>query len=211
MPLYDRRSMEGVYSVDESARMIRNYRYAEEHMMRIMAGWIALTPELQVKLEFGRQVWDGAQHADILGKRLPELRARAQVSEPPNEDFVTFMHALANREAPEETIERLVGIYRVLKPHLLSVYTQHLSACNPVYEPPTIRMLERLVHETQEHVIKGQILLEDIAHTVPMRERAVLWQLALEKLLVAAGGVLGRKGQETDGAAGGTYSGGAGG
>jgi hypothetical protein len=193
MPLYDRRSMEGVYSVEESARMIRNYRYAEEHMMRIMAGWIALTPELQVKLEFGRQVWDCAQHADILGKRLPELRARAQVSEPPNAEFVTFMTTLANREEPEETIERLVGMFRVLKPHLLSLYTQHLSACNPVYEPPTIRILERLVHETQEHVIKGQILLEDLASTMPTRERAVLWQLQLEKLLVAAGGVLGRK------------------
>jgi len=151
--------MEGVYSVAQTAQMMRQYRYAEEQMMRIMAGWIALTPELVVKLEFGRQVWDCAQHADILGKRLPELRARAQVSEPPNATFVTFMQTLANREQPEETIERLVGIFRVLKPHLLSVYTQHLSACNPVYEPPTIRILERLVRETQEHILKGQILL----------------------------------------------------
>jgi hypothetical protein len=102
------------------------------------------------------------------------------------------MNALAGREQPEETIERLVGIFRVLKPHLLSVYAQHLSACNPVYEPPTIRILERLVHETQDHILKGQILLEDIACTVPTRERAVLWQLELEKLLVAAGGVWGR-------------------
>jgi hypothetical protein len=192
MPLHDRRTMEGVYSVAQTAQMIRQYRYAEEQMMRIMAGWIALTPELVVKLEFGRQVWDCAQHADILGKRLPELRARAQVSEPPNATFVTFMQTLANREQPAETIERLVGIFRVLKPHLLSVYTQHLSACNPVYEPPTIRILERLVRETQEHILKGQILLEDMACTVPTRERAVLWQLELEKQLVAAGGVLGR-------------------
>jgi len=54
------------------------YRYAEEQMMRIMAGWIALTPELVVKLEFGGRCGTVPQHADILGKRLPELRARAQ-------------------------------------------------------------------------------------------------------------------------------------
>src|SRR4029434_2093545 len=107
--------------------------------VRIMQCWISLAPELQVKLECGRQVWDCAQHADILGKRLPELRARAQVSEPPNATFVTFMQTLANREQPEETIERLVGIFRVLKPHLLSVYTQHLSARNPVDDTPTMR------------------------------------------------------------------------
>lgn len=192
MPLQDRRTLDGVYSVEQSARMLRHYRYAEEQMMRIMAGWIALTPELHVKLELGRQVWDCAQHADILGKRLPELRARAQVSEPANEALVVFMRTLANREEPEETIERLVGVFRVLKPHLLSLYSQHLSACNPVYEPPTIRILERLVRETQEHILKGQIFLEDIACTVATRERAVRWQLELEKLLVAAGGVLGQ-------------------
>ena len=197
MPLYDRRTLEGVYSVAETARMIRHYRYAEEYMMRIMAGWIALTPELQVKLEFGRQVWDGAQHADMLGKRLPELRARAHVSEPPNAAFVTFMQTLSEREQPAETIERLVGVYRVLKPHLLCLYREHLSACNPVYEPPTIRILERLAQETQEHIVRGQILFEDLANTVATRERAVLWQLELEKRLVAAGGVLGRRGTET--------------
>src|SRR5207245_9466005 len=105
------------------------------------------------------QVWDCAQHADLLGKRLPELRSRAQVSEPPNAAFVTFMHTLAGRAQPEETIERPVGIFRVLTPHLLSIYAQHLSACNPVYEPPTIRILARLVHDTQDHIQKRPIML----------------------------------------------------
>src|SRR4029450_14128410 len=67
MPLHDPRTMEGVYSVPQTAQMIRQYRYAEEQMMRIMAGWIALTPELVVKLEFGRQGWDCAQHAGSRG------------------------------------------------------------------------------------------------------------------------------------------------
>ncbi|MGE3536237.1 MAG: hypothetical protein AB7N91_02225 [Candidatus Tectimicrobiota bacterium] len=192
MPLHDQRSLEGLYSVEQTAQMLRHYRYAEERMMRIMGGWIALTPELAVKLEFGRQVWECAQHADSLGKRLPELRSPAQVSEPPNETFVTFMHTLARPEQPQATIERLSGLFRVLKPHLLSTYAQHLSACNPLYEAPTVRLLELLISETQDHILKGQILFEDLATTVPTRERAVLWQLELEKLLVAAGGVLGR-------------------
>jgi hypothetical protein len=36
MPLYDRHTLEGGYSVEASVRMVRNYRYAEEHMMRII-------------------------------------------------------------------------------------------------------------------------------------------------------------------------------
>jgi len=91
-------------------------------MTRIMAGWIALTPELSAKLLLGRHVWDNAQHTDAWGRRLPELRAHAQESEPPNDAFVGFMDAIEAPEEPERTAERLAGIYRVLKPHLLAVY-----------------------------------------------------------------------------------------
>ena len=48
--------LEGHFSADESARLCRNYRYACERMTRIMAGWIALTPELSAKLLLGRHV-----------------------------------------------------------------------------------------------------------------------------------------------------------
>ncbi len=150
MALYDRRTLEGVYSVRQSVVYIQNYRYAEERMMRMMAGWIALTPELAVKLEMAKQVYEDALHTDALGKRLPELRAQPQISKPPNEAFVTFMNALEDKEEWEDTIERLVGIYRVLKPHLISHYSSHVSAMNPVYEPPTLRILQRLVEEEKD-------------------------------------------------------------
>jgi len=39
--------------------------------MRILGGWLALTPEVEAKLLFGRHVWDCAQHADLWGRRLP--------------------------------------------------------------------------------------------------------------------------------------------
>ena len=118
----------GHLGVEATARRVRHYRYAEERIMRVMAGWIALTPEVPAKLLLGRQVWDCAQHADQWGKRLPELRAPAQVSEPPGPEFVRFLDALESREAWAETIERLTGVYRVLKPHLVDVYAAHLDA-----------------------------------------------------------------------------------
>ena len=56
MAFYDRRTLDGVYSVRQSVNHIMNYRFAEERMMRMMAGWIALTPEIPVKLEMAKQV-----------------------------------------------------------------------------------------------------------------------------------------------------------
>ena len=191
MAFYDRRTLDGVYSVRQSARYIMNYRYAEERMMRMMAGWIALTPELPVKLEMARQVYEDALHADALGKRLSELRSQGQVSRPPNESFVTFMNELEDKEEWEDTIERLVGIYRVLKPHLVAHYSAHVAAANPVYEPPTLRILARLVDEEKRHLERGLVVLGDLLDSADKHRRAALWQGHLEELLAAAGGVTG--------------------
>lgn len=191
MELYDRRTLEGVYSVKQSAGFIMNYRYAEERMMRMMAGWIALTPEIPVKLEMARQVYDDALHTDALGKRMPELRAQPQVSRPPNENFVTFMQEIEDKEQWEDTIERLTGIYRVLKPHLISHYSALISAANPVYEPPTIRVLARILQEEKTHVEHGLVLLDDLLDTPEKHRRATAWQSHLDELLAASGGVTG--------------------
>ena len=77
MALYDRRTLEGVYSVRQSVNHIMNYRFAEERMMRMMAGWIALTPELPVKLEMARQGYGDAPPPDPLRQPLPQRAAPA--------------------------------------------------------------------------------------------------------------------------------------
>lgn len=181
----------GYLSVEATARRIRHYRYAEERMMRILAGWIALTPELSAKLLMGRQVWDCAQHADLWGKRLPELRSPAHVSEPPNEAFVRFLDALENREAWGETLERLTGVYRVLKPHLVQTYGRHLAHANPIYEPPTRRILERCLAEERRHVADAGPVLETLIATEAHCARVAAWETELQGLLTAAGGVMG--------------------
>ena len=83
--------LRGEFSVAASAARVRQYRYVEERLMRLLGGWIALTPELQAKLLLGRHVWDCAQHADLWGRRLPELRAHAHASEPSSPAFVRFV------------------------------------------------------------------------------------------------------------------------
>ena len=155
----------GFASADESARLIRHYRYAVERMMRILGGWIALTPELSAKLLMGRHVWDNAQHADALGKRLPELRSLAQVSEPASPAFAAFMNAIEEPERPGQTIERLVGVYRVLKPHLLASYEDELRRVNAVYEPPTERILQRLAEDERRHIAAGATIIAHLAAT----------------------------------------------
>lgn len=179
----------GHFSVEASARRIRHYRYVEERMMRALGGWIALTPELPVKLLFGRHVWDCAQHADLWGRRLPELRAPAQQSEPATAAFVAFMGLLESAERPDQSVERLTGIYRVLKPHLLATYEAHLAVANPVYEPPTRRILERAIAEERRHVAAGGVVLGRLRADAGGRVEA--WERGLRVALAEAGGLAG--------------------
>jgi hypothetical protein len=197
MAFHDRRTLDGVYSVRQSARYVMNYRYAEERMMRMMAGWIAMTPQLPVKLEMARQVYECALHTDALGKRLGELRSSAQVSRPPNEAFVGLINEIEDKEEWEDTIERLVGIHRVLKPHLITHYSAHLAAANPIYEPPTLRILAHLVDDEKRHVERGLVVLGDLLDSAEAHRRASQWQSHLEELMAAAGGVTGFEEEES--------------
>ncbi len=152
-------------------------------MLRALGGWIALTPELPAKLLFGRHVWDCAQHADLWGRRLPELRAPGQQSEPANDRLVKFADLVESVEGPRETIERVAGVYRVLKPHLVTVYARHLASANPIYEPPTRRILERCLEEERRHAAAGAIVLARLTRDEAARERAKVWEQRLLTLL----------------------------
>ncbi|HEU4369997.1 MAG TPA: hypothetical protein VFV05_17370 [Methylomirabilota bacterium] len=160
--------------------------------MRVLGGWIALTPELPAKLLFGRHVWDCAQHADLWGRRLPELRAPAQQSEPAGPAVVAWLDLMETAEAPGQTVERVTAIYRVLKPHLATVYERHLAVANPVYEPPTRRILTRAIDEERRHGAAGAVVLDRLtAGDRALAERAHAWERRLLEALEAAGGVTG--------------------
>ena len=77
----DLRELSGRFDVEATARRIRNFRYAEEWIMLMLGGWLATIPEVPVKTGLGKIIWEGAQAADALGRRLPELRCgRASVA-----------------------------------------------------------------------------------------------------------------------------------
>ena len=165
--------------------------------MRILGGWIALTPELPIKLLFGRHVWDCAQHADLWGRRLPELRSAAHQGEPPSAEFARLVELIDSRQARHESVERVVAVYRVLKPHLVAAYETHLAEANPVYEPPTRRILLRCLDEERRHVAAGAVILERLEGST--RDRAVAWEHRLGEELARAPSLIVREGSPSSG------------
>jgi len=197
----DSRTIGGAFSVDENARRLRHYRYAEARCMEAAAGWAASMPTIKVKLALGEHQFHDAWHAQWFGERLTGLREVRQldldappmmrathVEEPPNEAFAKFIEEL--QDAQDE-LQRLTGLYRVLKTHLAVYYRHHMLVTDQVCDAPTVRVLRMVLAEEEEHVRWGQAIYEELADTPEKRRAALEWQLHLEELLGSSGGVTG--------------------
>lgn len=190
----DLRELHGRYDVEATARRVRNFRYAHEWMMMVMGGWMATTPELPVKTGLGKIVWEEAQCADQLGKRLPELRCgrRAQTaSEASNDGFAALVREIAEPEAPDRTIEKLAGVFDVLKPHLLMIYERMQRETDQIADAPTIEILEDVTRRTRRHVAWGAEVLDRLCDTDGKKERRRRHATQLRELLEKSGGVTG--------------------
>jgi hypothetical protein len=190
---WDRRELPGLFGVVESARRVGNYKWIEMRLFEALGGWVATVPELDVKLVLGRHCYHHAWHAELWNKRLPELREMntERLTEPPNDEMVAFVDAVREPEAPELTIEKLVGVYRVLIPRKVAAYTFHLNATSRITDAPTMRSLKFILQDEFDDWREGEMLLQSLIASPDEVERAANRQRELEQLIVAAGGITG--------------------
>ncbi len=190
---WDRRELPGIFGVEETARRVGNYKWIEMRLFEALGGWVATVPELDVKLVLGRHCYHHAWHSELWDKRLPELREMKtdRLTLPPNDEMIAFVDALREPEAPELTIEKLVGVYRVLLPHKIAAYTYHQNGSSRITDAPTIRSFGFILQDELEDWREGEMLLQSLIETPDEVERAANRQRELEKLIVAAGGIAG--------------------
>jgi hypothetical protein len=189
MPIVDRRDFGGRFPVRENSQRLANYRYLEVQLMEMIGGWSHTTPELAFKAAFGYQVYDHAQAATMLGERLYELRSGRERQEPATDEFAHLCEHVWNLGT---TVDRLVAVYRVLEPHLVSTYVYHADATDPLADAPTGRMLRQVAAMDQAHVAWGQAVLDSLTQDPAARRRALDVQSELEQRLVECGGVTGQ-------------------
>jgi hypothetical protein len=197
----DPRTVGGLFDVDESARRLIHYKFAEHVCMTTAGGWASSSPLIKVKFALGEHCYEDSIHSFWLGQRLPELRVTEQMehdvpptlrwsnkAEPPNEAFLKFVETM---QLQSDQLLRLVGLYRVLKTHLCVYYRHHATMTDKVCDAPTVRIIEHILLEEERHVRWGQAIYEELADTPEKRRAALEWQMELEDLLVKSGGVTG--------------------
>ena len=190
---WDRRELPGAFDVEETARRVGNYKWIEMRLFEALGGWVATVPELDVKMRLGTHCYKHAWHSELWHKRLPELREMNpdRLTQPPNDAMVEFVEAMTDAEGEEKTLEKLVGVYRVLIPHKVAAYTFHLNATSTITDAPTIRWLKFILEDEMEDWRDGEMMLQSLIRTPADVDRAAARARELEALIVAAGGIAG--------------------
>ena len=190
---WDRRELPGLFTVEESARRVGHYAWIEMRLFEALGGWVATVPELDVKTMLGRHCYHHAWHAELWVKRLPELREMRpeRLIRAPNASLEAFVAALTEPEAPDLTIEKLVGVYRVLLPRKIAAYTYHLAATSRITDAPTMRSLGFILDDETTDWREGEMLLQALIQSDDEVVRAARRQSELEGLITRAGGIAG--------------------
>jgi len=171
-------------SVTERARAIATFRFVEVRLMEITAAWTPTTPEMEVKVLFGRHIWDFAQHADALGKRTFELRCPERHSLAPAPEFLRLLEEAAGARS---TSERLAALYDALLPAIEDRYRDYLAKTDTLVDAPSCVILERILEDSARQRrdadrLRKQMGLSAGSATPDLRRRAS----SLESIVTAA-------------------------
>ncbi|MEM7116406.1 MAG: DUF455 family protein [Chloroflexota bacterium] len=160
-------------------RLLNRYRFIEYETIRILAGWLPATAQMELKEAIGRLLWEDAQHVQYLYRRLREVQTPA--FRPPGDAALEHLMAEAIH-APNER-ELLAGLFRVIKPALVAAYRWHMAQTFANPDAPTLYAFKHiLVDEEAQLEWAGEALGEH-----PVGE----WERYIATLLAAAGGVTG--------------------
>ena len=132
------------FSVQQRAECVGTFRWIEVQLMEMLARWVPTTPEMEVKILFGRHVWDCAQHADALGKRAFELRAPLHFTLPPVEAYRGFLREIADLA---DTTDRVSAFYGAVSPAMVERYRGYLAKTDALMDEPTVRILDTIIRD----------------------------------------------------------------
>lgn len=113
------------YSVEENVQRLLRYAWIQKRSMEVGLYWLASTPEWEVKEALGLHLSLDADHVAALRQRIGELRnpvPRLDVT--PDAALDRFFEELLTAT---NTLDKMVGLYGVLKPALLEAYHTHFD------------------------------------------------------------------------------------
>jgi uncharacterized ferritin-like protein (DUF455 family) len=178
--------MTATLNVQRNLELLGRYQYLEIQFMELMGSWAYTIVDPEIKIGFGRQMFQDAVHADLLGKRIPELKGRSAHFRciPPSDGVVRLIEGVWKTEGD---LARMAALYRVLKPALIEAYAEHIRLAEIPADEPTAYILRHIADEERDHCAwAGKIIAR-----LPADPRTDVWERELKASLADAGDLTG--------------------
>lgn len=171
-------------SVEETVGFMIRFAWIKKRMMETSLYWLNPTPEWEVKEALSLHIYQDTEHIKLLRNRVTEMRnppPRMDVS--PDQALDNFYEELLTAET---TIEKITGLYGVLRESLLAALNEHYHRMNPLVDHPTRRILRFIMLEEEDAVNWGRNAISVLSNASNFAEH-------LQAYLAAAGGILGER------------------
>lgn len=185
---YQRAAQLGL-DVETNVRRLLHYAWFEKRTMEVALYWLASTPEWEFKEVLGLHARLDAEQVARLRDRIGEMRSPApRMDVTPDARIDQFFEELLTAQ---DSFEKIVGFFGVLRPALLAAFEQHDFETNPLIDHPTHYLMQHLILDQRGMADYAQQAISATVQTPEEHERAQAWQTHLEAYLAAAGGVSG--------------------
>ncbi len=173
--------------LEQLARRAAAYCWLEGRLFETLGAWVPTVVEPEAKLVLAAHAREHAWHAELWQERLP--LAGDLAPDPlaaPSAEAAAFTAAVSEPRSEDQTIEKLVGAYRVLLPRMIAAYSEHLRRTAEVADAPVIRALRLVLRDETEGWARGEGLVQSLLRTEANVRRAAGHQARLEAMLTDA-------------------------
>lgn len=171
-----------------TAQQVGHYSWTERRLFEILGGWSVTESDPALKVQLDAQSHRHAWHAALLFDRLPELRevdAEALIVAP----SPAFATVLDDLDATGRTVDRLVGLHRVVLPPLLAAYRDEVDARTDVADGSLRRWLGLVIADLDADRLAGEQMLRDMLDEPGADAPSADHAAALERAWSLAGGL----------------------
>ena len=168
-------------SKEEVIDRLRRYRFVKNQILEIIGGWVLSTPEVKIKIQYGRQLYSDASHSDMLKQRLYHLGARTddrQITYPAQK-FISYLEDIW-RNATRTSV-RLYTIDVLLRSLLVDMIRQQLEQTSIPEDKGTEEILRKIMSDDYARISWANSAIVELAEQGEILDDSVKQQLK-EKL-----------------------------
>lgn len=186
----------GAYSVERNAEVLQRYRYLHEGLLRVAAGQLPNREDWNLRLGMCMHLYEDAEAADQLHKRIPELRTSSAIlTKEPDSRLTLLMEELVQAKSD---LEWAGAVYEVVKPAMLEAFRKHVATTQQIVDQPSIRILRQAILDLENQIAWGDELLGDLREDAQNPAEGMEFKTRIREFLATAGGVSGDSPRSTD-------------